>query len=126
MSINILNGLSDSFYSAIENPFGLNIQTHNKKIYVGLGGVINCLGYNDYLERAIGVARVGFALVALAYCESKQDRLVASGHLFRGVLEMLGSFEFYLLMVDAVFTIVNIAKNILRPPANREAAQVAL
>ena len=39
---------------------------------------------------------------------------------------MLGSFEFYLLMVDAVFTIVNIAKNILRPPANRETAQVAL
>jgi hypothetical protein len=124
MSVNILHGLSDGFRTAIGNPFGLNFEIHNKKIYVGLGGLINCLGYNDYLERVIGVARVGSALLALASCESKQDRLVASGHLFRGVLEMLGSFELYLLLVDVAFSIVNVAKNIFIP-ANRELAQAA-
>lgn len=109
----VLNGLKVGFQHAIENPFGLNFEVRDNKIYVPLGSVINCLGYNDFLERIIGVVRVALALVALAVSEDKKDRFIAAGHIFRGFLEMMGTFELYLLIADAAFTAYNVFSKIL-------------
>jgi hypothetical protein len=96
----------------MENPFGLDFEVKDNKIYIPFGSAINCLGYNDFLERIIGVTRVAFALIALAVSENKGERLIAAGHVFRGILEMMGTFEFYLLVVDVAFTVYNIANKL--------------
>lgn len=108
MSTNLLCGLGSGFRQAMENPFGIDFVMQGTRIYIPFGSAINCLGYNDFLERIIGVTRVGFALIALAVNDDKKDRLIASGHLFRGVLEMMGSFELCLLVLDIAFTIYNL------------------
>src|SRR5437868_2986245 len=115
----ILSGLGDGFRHAMENPFGIDFRVHNNNIYIPFGSAINCLGYNDFLERIIGVARVGFALVALVTSESKKDRCIAAGHIFSGILEMMGSFELYLLIIDTAFTVYNISNRVFRTPTEK-------
>ncbi len=112
----VLNNLASIVSQVIQNPFGLGFEVHDKKLYVPVGSVINCIGYNDFLERFVGVARMGFALLALATTESKKERLLAAGHVFRGALEMRGDFEFYLLVLDAIFTVVNVSSKLFPKP----------
>jgi hypothetical protein len=102
----------DSIKMAVQHPFGLDFEIHNKKIYIPVGSAINFLGYNDFLERVIGVVRVVLALVALIYSNDYKERLIAGGHIFRGILEMVGSFEGVLLILDVVFTIYNVGNRI--------------
>lgn len=108
----ILTGIADSINHAMINPFGLDFEIHNKNIYVPFGSVINCLGYNDYLERVVGATRICFALIALIASHDKKERFIAVGHIFRGILEMKGDFEQYLLILDTAWTIYNIAYRI--------------
>lgn len=110
--MSFLKGISDSVHHAMRNPFGLEFKVNGSEIHVPLGSVINCIGYNDHLERLVGVARIAFALYSLATSQKKEDRLCAAGHVFRGFLEMHGDFELYLLIVDAAFTIYNIATKV--------------
>lgn len=110
----ILHSFAEGIHHAMRNPFGLDFEVHNKNIYVPLGNTLNCLGYNDHLERVIGVARISFALLALIMSQTTtQEKLVAVGHIFRGILEMVGNYEHYLLLLDAVFTVYNIGNRVL-------------
>lgn len=106
--------LLDDIKYAMQNPFGVNFETHTiggkKGIYLPLGSVLNLIGYNDYLERIVGVARVALGLYALATSSDKQQKVVAAGHIFRGIMEMSQSFEKYLLILDIAATLFNIAK----------------
>lgn len=97
----------------IQSPFGLDFEFVNKKLYIPAGSALNCLGYNDHLERIIGVVRVAFATLALATSSGSKERLLAGAHIFRGVLEMQGSFEFYLLILDVMGTVYNVAHRLL-------------
>ena len=109
--MNIIQDLGQGIKNAINNPFGIDFEIHQKKIYIPLSSAFNLLGYVDCLERIIGVTRVALALVKLALSTDKQERLIAAGHVFRGILEMMGSFELYLLILDTAFTVINVAKN---------------
>lgn len=104
----------DAIKMAAENPFGLDFEIHNKKIYIPVGSALNCLGYNDYLERMIGVVRIALGLVALIFSSDNKERVRAGGHVFRGIFEMAGSFEKELLILDVAFTLYNIIHKILR------------
>ena len=113
--------MMNTFNYAIANPFGLDFGSHdivkNDKTqsvpYVTLGSVINCIGYNDYLERVVGVTRVFLGLMALAFCRTSENKtkeaVVAALHIFRGILETMGNFERELLIADVAFTIFNLA-----------------
>ena len=123
MNSSILSGIRADFQHAMENPFGLQFVVVDKNIYIPLGSTINCLGYNDSLERIIGISRLAFALIALAASEKPKDRYIAAAHAFRGALEMAGSFEFYLLVLDIAATIYNIGRQVLTSftkPATQE------
>jgi len=101
---------------AAHNPFGLDFHTEGKdviNIYVPLGSVINCLGYNDYLERIVGAARACFALLTFATTDNKHEKVLAAFHLLRALFEMKGDFEYHLLVADVAFTVVNIATKVL-------------
>jgi len=97
---------------AMQNPFGIDFEVHAKKVYIPLGSAINCLGYNDYLERAIGISRLAAGLFVIAKAESEKTRIVALAQIFRAVLEMVGNFERELLILDIAFTIFNLAKKV--------------
>ena len=101
----ILSDLNAGFRHAMAHPFGIDFELKNNRIYIPFGSAINCLGYNDFLERIIGVTRIAFGLIALSMNETRHDKCIAAGHIFRGILEMMCSFEFYLLILDAAFTI---------------------
>lgn len=110
-------GLSVEFVQSLQyamrNPFGIDIVKNGDKFFIPVGSAINCIGYNDYLERMVGIARTGFALLALAYSSDRKERVIAAGHIFRGVMEMMGNFEAYLLGLDIVFTVVNLANKFI-------------
>jgi len=95
----------------IENPFGLDFKKIEGKTYITAISALNFLGYIDFLERIIGVARLTFGLFALAVCDTRQQRLLASAHVLRGICEMMGNFEFYLFVFDTAATVVNLVKN---------------
>lgn len=113
--------MMNTFKYAVANPFGLDFGSHtdtkNDKTqsvpYVTLGSVINCIGYNDYLERAVGITRIFLGLMALAFCRTsenkKREAFVAALHIFRGIMETMGDFEKILLIGDVAFTIFNLA-----------------
>lgn len=104
----------DSIKMAVQNPFGLDFEIHNKKIYIPAGSILNFLGYNDYLERMVGVVRIALGLIALIYSNDYKERAIAGGHVFRGILEMIGSFEGVLLIVDIIFTAYNVGLRIFK------------
>ena len=104
------NHMLDNVKYAMMNPFGIEFEIHNKKIYIPLGSAINALGYNDHLERIIGISRLACGLIVLATGENKKTKLIAAAHIFRGALEMVGNFERELLVVDLAFTVFNLAK----------------
>ncbi len=112
----MIKGLVDGIHHAIQNPFGLDFVVKENEIYVPFGSVINCIGYNDYLEKIVGVARMAFAAIAIAKSDDKKEKLLAAGHLIRGVMEMMGNFEFHLLVLDIAFTLYNIGKRVFFPP----------
>lgn len=115
----VLNSVASSVYDAMQNPFGLNFEIHNNNIYIPLGSAINCLGYNDHLERAIGIARIAFSLFALANSQvqgtnqSPKERVIIVLQVARGMMEMMGNFEYYLLLADAAFTLYNIGSRVI-------------
>lgn len=110
-----MNGFSivDDVKYAMQNPFGISFEILNvndkKKIYLPLGGVLNLIGYNDYLERLVGVARVALGLYALAMSKNNKDKLMPAGHIFRGIMEMSQSYEKFLLILDIAATLYNIS-----------------
>ena len=103
-----LSNTLHNFTSAVKNPFGLDFEIHDNNLYIPVGSALNCLGYNDYLERVIGVARICLGVIALAFSNDRKERLIAAGHILRGYLEMKGSYEKELLILDTIFTIYNI------------------
>ena len=56
--------LNDVEY-AMKNPFGIEFEVHNHKVYVPLGSLFNCIGYNDFLERIVGATRTALAIIVL-------------------------------------------------------------
>lgn len=120
--VKILNSFADSIRHAMVNPFGLEFEVHNNKIYVPFGSIINCIGYNDCIERMVGATRGAFACMALISSNDKKERLIACGHICRGVLEMCGHHELYLLVLDVAFTIYNIGYSILNNPKKSKLA----
>lgn len=104
----------DSIKMAAKHPFGIDFEIYEKKIYIPIGSALNCLGYNDFLERIIGVARVAVGLIALIYSNDHKERAIAGGHVFRGILEMAGSYERELLILDALFTVYNIFQRFIK------------
>lgn len=99
----------DAIKTAAKNPFGLDFEVYDKKIYIPIGSALNCLGYNDYLEKVIGITRIALGLIAIVFSKDNPERAVAAGHVFRGMFEMVGSFERELLILDVIFTAYNIA-----------------
>lgn len=97
----------------VQSPFGLDFEFVNQKLYIPAGSALNCLGYNDHLERMIGVVRTALGILALATSEGYKERTLAGLHIFRGILEMQGSFELYLLILDIMGTVYNVAHRIL-------------
>src|ERR1700730_3789866 len=91
---------ANEIQKAIQNPFGLDFEKHNGRIYITLGSALNCLGYNDHLEKVIGMSRAALGLIALAFSKQNKERLTSAGHVFRGIMEMKGSYEKELLIVD--------------------------
>lgn len=108
-------GVGASFQYAMKNPFGLDFKVSGKEIDVTFGSAINCLGYNDHLEKIIGFARLCFGVIAAVFSEKREDKVIATGHIIRGFAELNGSCELYLLILDCAFTVYNIAKKILFP-----------
>lgn len=109
--------IAESFQYIMRNPFGLEFKFEDNEPLITVRSAINLLGYNDYLERVIGVSRAGFALLALAYSQNTKERVIAAGHVFRGILEMMGSFEAYLLVLDIAFTIFNVGNKMVNKSA---------
>lgn len=103
----------EAFKTAAMNPFGLDFEVHDKKIYIPIGSALNCLGYNDYLERVIGIARVALGLLVLVTGNNLKEKAIAACHILRGILEMGGSFERELLILDLFFTIYNIGNKFI-------------
>lgn len=104
----------DAIKMAAANPFGLDFEVHDNKVYIPAGSALNCLGYNDYLEKVIGVVRVALGIIALIFGSDYKERAVAAGHVFRGGLEMFGSFERELLVLDILFTVYNVSYRVFK------------
>lgn len=114
----------DAIKVAAQNPFGLDFEIHDKKLYIPVGSALNCLGYNDYLERIIGMVRIALGLIALVYSNDNKERAVAGGHVFRGILELMGSFEGGLLILDGTFTAYNIGCRLFKKDQSAPLANV--
>lgn len=107
------------FDHAMQNPFGVDFRVEgDNEILIPLGSGINFLGYNDFLEVPVGGARLACALVILARSENRNTKLIAAAHAFRGILEMMGNLELFLLVLDVIATVYNIAMKIF--PRNQQ------
>lgn len=122
--VQILNGINESIQHAMRHPFGLDFEVQNKNIYVSFGSLINCIGYNDYLERAVGVTRATFAVFAFLISKERKEKFIAVGHICRAGLEFCGKYEHYLLILDLAFTIVNIVQRILNNKSTKKAETI--
>ncbi len=120
------NHLIEIIKQPLENPFGIDFCLVNQKISIPIGSAINCLGYNDYLEKTIGIFRVAAAFLALIYNPSTKDKAIMVGHIVRGILEFRGCFEKELLILDVAFTVINVGRkcvNIYRASENLSKSQ---
>lgn len=111
--MNVLHGFAESVNYAMRNPFGYEFKVNDKEISITLGSALNSLGYNDALERIVGVSRVALGLVALTVSKDLKTRAICSAQIFRGILEMMGNFENYLLIADIAFSAFNIGYHLL-------------
>ena len=112
--MHLWNQVGFAIQHAMQNPFGLEFTSSKSGDYaITLGSSLNCLGYNDYLEKTIGVARIALGLVALAFSKEVKDRLLSVAQVFRGILELQGNCEFYLLLADSAATVYFLARKIL-------------
>lgn len=105
-----LSRIVDDVMHAIQNPFGLNFVTFEDRVYIPLGSAMNCLGYNDYLEKPIGIARFAMGLFAMVNGQTNQEKALGAAHVFRAGMEMMGNCEKYLLIIDTAVTFYNIVK----------------
>ena len=115
----VFSGISSGIQHAMKNPFGLDFEVRKKGIYVPLGNTLNLIGYNDYLERVVGVVRIALALIALATSQNRREKVIAVGHIARGILELNGNFERHLLILDTIFTLYNIGARLLKSKSQK-------
>jgi hypothetical protein len=121
--------IQEAFTHVINNPFGLEFVVHEGHVYTPLESLINKLGYIDCLEHIIGVARIAIGLIALATLTDRNHKITAACHVFRGVLETIGTFEISLAILDLAFTIGLLAKKWIdykpKEPAPNPAVQAS-
>ena len=108
----------------MENPFGLKFRVREKAVFVLLGGLVNFLGYNDFLERKIGVFRLVASIGTLVFGKEEGTKLVALGHLLRAVLEMAGSYEKALFILDALATFYYFAQSISQEEPKKDRGKI--
>jgi len=115
----ILNNFVSEAQYALANPFGVAFEFNGEgRIVCPLGSIINCIGYNDFLENIVGITRVSVAIFFLATSEDRNEKMLAGVHFIRGLLEFMGNFEGWLLMTDIIATIVTIAYRYFTAPLN--------
>lgn len=119
----MIQSFANSVQSAMKNPFGVDFEVHGKEknIYVPLGSFINLIGYVDQLDQLVGITRFAIGVLVLAKSSDTKERTIAALHIIRGALETMGNYELYLLALDTVFTVYNIATRLF--PANQQPAQ---
>lgn len=119
----LLSSGSRALCQVISNPFGLQFRVHEKGVFVLLGGLINFLGYNDFLERKIGVCRLVASIGVLIGAKQEKNKFVALGHLLRAVFEMAGSYEKMLFILDSLVTLYYFANSITEKDVSQKSVE---
>lgn len=114
-SIGLNSFVTEARY-ALANPFGVVFEFNDEgRIVCPLGSIINCIGYNDFLERIVGITRVAIAIFFLATSLDRSEKILAGMHFMRGLLEFMGNFEGCLLMTDIIVTVLTFAQRYFTP-----------
>jgi len=113
----VLNAL-DSVKTALKNPFGLEFKIRDHEIFVSVGSVLNCPGVTTWKEWSNSKScprssRPDFC--RLCGEKNPNDIAVATGHVFRGMVEIFGSIERELLILDILFTVGNFVYKFFNP-----------